>query len=138
MENPRHPEKKDPRLKPVFYYDRRQQTFRQIEGDSGPLSLPKLPEPNWDKSIVLEVRGSTHTHYELLKPAGLLSERILEGKFKQSTGLNLNDVYILTDVPSQFINPLKHQVVSSERIMREYNKWLSERPETARRIYDKS
>lgn len=132
-EKPSRLENKDPRLKPVFLYDRGQRTFKQIENTSGPVSLPKIPETS-EKPTVLKVRGSEHTYYELFKTEGALSARTIEGRFKQETGLDPNKAILVTDVPSSEVDIYKYNIISAEAIMRDYKKLLSEKKDIARRI----
>lgn len=126
-------EHKDPSLKPVFFYERGQGTFKQIENTSGPVSLPKIPE-TFDKPTILKVRAPLPTYYELFKAEGQLSARTIEGRFKQQTGLDPEKAILVTDFPVSEVDIYKYNIVSVEAIMRDYKKLLSEKKDLARGI----
>lgn len=133
MEKASSLEHPDPRLKPVFYFDKESCSFKHVEGSRGLLYLPKLPTPiDPNKTTVVEVRG--HLYYKQFKTETEFSRRTKEGLFKQQTNLDPKDALLVEKIPLMEARGENYQIVSEETLIKSYKIKMKEREEAARGI----
>ena len=109
--------------KPVILYDENKGTFTQVEGPRGKLSIPYLPNPSDPKKTVL-LQSGEDDFYQPIDPfehaQGTLSKRVLEGKFRQETGLaNQEDAIIVTRIPYWKASRSTYETKTPEQIRKE-------------------